>query len=213
VETDFVFAAFPGARTDGNRFVQDAVSRGALAVMSELPRPAEFIAPVQWIHVEHGRHALAIASRNFYATPDEKLFFTGITGTKGKTTTSYLIEAILKARGEITGLIGTIEYHLAGEILPAPNTTPESLDIMRFASQLLHLGGAHLISEVSSHALALGRVWGFHFHTAVFTNLTRDHLDFHGDMEHYGAAKHLIAKVGSNGLCPAWTISPNRCSR
>ena len=194
VETDFVFAAFPGMRTDGNRFAQDAVSRGALAVMSEGPRPADFFAPpsVPWIEVEHGRRALAIAARNFYGAPDDKLFFTGITGTNGKTTTSYLIEAILKARGQITGLIGTIEYHLAGEVLPAPNTTPESLDIMRFASRLLRQGGTHLISEVSSHALSLGRVWGFHFHTAVFTNLTRDHLDFHGDMEHYGAAKRLL---------------------
>jgi UDP-N-acetylmuramoyl-L-alanyl-D-glutamate--2,6-diaminopimelate ligase len=203
VGADFVFAAFPGARTDGRSFAQDAVSRGALAVMSESPRPEGFSAG--WIHVEHGRHALATAARNFYDAPDDRLFFTGITGTNGKTTTSYLIEAILKAHGEISGLIGTIEYHLAGEVLPAPNTTPESLDIMRFASELERRGGTHLISEVSSHALALGRVWGFHFHTAVFTNLTRDHLDFHGDMERYGAAKRLLF-APEEGPPPRWAV-------
>jgi UDP-N-acetylmuramoyl-L-alanyl-D-glutamate--2,6-diaminopimelate ligase len=179
------------------------MGRGALAVMSELPRPEGFSGP--WIQVEHGRHALATAARNSYGAPDERVFFTGITGTNGKTTTSYLIEAILKARGETTGLIGTIEYHLAGEVLPAPNTTPESLDIMRFAAELSRRGGTHLISEVSSHALELGRVWGFHFHTAVFTNLTRDHLDFHGDMERYGASKRLLF-APKEGPAPQWAV-------
>jgi UDP-N-acetylmuramoyl-L-alanyl-D-glutamate--2,6-diaminopimelate ligase len=203
VETDFVFTAFPGARSDGRAFAQDAISRGALAVMSESPRPAGFLAP--WIQVEHGRQALAGAARNFYRAPDDRVLFTGITGTNGKTTTSYLIEGILKAQGAITGLIGTIEYHLAGEILPAPNTTPESLEIMRFADELARRGGTHLVSEVSSHALSLGRVGGFHFHTAVFTNLTRDHLDFHGDMEHYGASKRLLF-VPTEGPAPRWAV-------
>jgi UDP-N-acetylmuramoyl-L-alanyl-D-glutamate--2,6-diaminopimelate ligase len=203
VGDDFLFAAFQGARTDGTAFSQDAINRGALAVMSELPRPENFTGP--WIQVEHGRHALATAARNFYGAPDKRIFFTGITGTNGKTTTSYLIEAILKAHGETTGLIGTIEYHLAGEVLPAPNTTPESLDIMRFAAELSRRGGTHLISEVSSHALELGRVWGFHFHTAVFTNLTRDHLDFHGDMERYAAAKRLLF-APQEGPAPQWAV-------
>lgn len=203
VGADFLFAAFPGSKADGRSFAQNAIGRGALAVLSEGPRPEGFSAP--WIQVEHGRRALATAARNFYHAPDQELFFTGITGTNGKTTTSYLIEAILKSRGEITGLIGTIEYHLAGEVLPAPNTTPESLDIMRFASELLRLKGTHLISEVSSHALSLGRVWGFHFHTAVFTNLTRDHLDFHGDMERYGAAKRLLF-APEEGPAPKWAV-------
>jgi UDP-N-acetylmuramoyl-L-alanyl-D-glutamate--2,6-diaminopimelate ligase len=203
VGTDFVFAAFPGARTDGRSFAQEALSRGALAVMSESPQPIGFSGA--WIQVEHGRHALAAAARNFYEAPDERIFFTGITGTNGKTTTSYLIEAILKAHGATTGLIGTIEYHLAGEILPAPNTTPESLDIMRFAAELARRGGTHLVSEVSSHALSLGRVWGLHFHAAVFTNLTRDHLDFHGDMERYGASKRLLF-VPQEGPAPLWAV-------
>jgi UDP-N-acetylmuramoyl-L-alanyl-D-glutamate--2,6-diaminopimelate ligase len=102
-------------------------------------------------------------------------------------------------------LIGTIEYRLAGETRPAPNTTPESLDMMRFAAELERKGGSHLISEVSSHALALGRVHGFHFHTAVFTNLTRDHLDFHDSMEAYAAAKSLLF-APEEGPAPDWAV-------
>jgi UDP-N-acetylmuramoyl-L-alanyl-D-glutamate--2,6-diaminopimelate ligase len=208
VGKDFVFFAFAGAHVDGRRFAQDALERGACAVASELPRPQGFSGPLfsrPWIEVEHGRHALASASRTFYGRPDERIHFTGITGTNGKTTTAYLIESILSEGGNVTGLIGTIEYRMAGEARPAPNTTPESLDVMRFAAELEQSGGTHLISEVSSHALALGRVYGFHFHTAVFTNLTRDHLDFHGTMEEYGAAKRLLF-MPKEGPAPPWAV-------
>ncbi|HTM47559.1 MAG TPA: UDP-N-acetylmuramoyl-L-alanyl-D-glutamate--2,6-diaminopimelate ligase [Bryobacteraceae bacterium] len=205
VEKGFLFFAFPGSRVDGRQFAQDALTKGALAVASELPRPVEFAGV--WIQVEHGRQALAVAARNFYHRPDERVLFTGITGTNGKTTTAYLIETLLRAAGKVTGLIGTIEYRLAGHVLPSPNTTPESLDIMRFASQLETRGGTHLITEVSSHALALGRVHGLRFHTAVFTNLTRDHLDFHGTMEEYGAAKRLLFKSPNPGQPgPRWAV-------
>ena len=132
VGKDFLFFAFPGSKVDGRQFARDAVGRGALAVVSELPPPEDFAG--RWIEVEHGRHALAVAARNFYQQPDERVLFTGITGTNGKTTTSYLIDAILREAGFVTGLIGTIEYRLAGERLPAANTTPESLDVLRFAS-------------------------------------------------------------------------------
>jgi UDP-N-acetylmuramoyl-L-alanyl-D-glutamate--2,6-diaminopimelate ligase len=201
VEKDFVFFAFAGSRVNGRQFAQDALAKGALAIASELPKPAEF--PGVWIQVEHGRQALAIAANTFYQHPDERVHFTGITGTNGKTTTAYLIETLLRAAGKITGLIGTIEYRLADEVRPSPNTTPESLDIIRFASELEARGGTHLITEVSSHALALGRVHGIQFHTAVFTNLTRDHLDFHGTMEEYGAAKRQLfaSKPG-----PRWAV-------
>jgi UDP-N-acetylmuramoyl-L-alanyl-D-glutamate--2,6-diaminopimelate ligase len=201
VERGFVFFAFPGSRVDGRRFAQNALDLGAVAVVSDLPRPAEFIG--DWIQVEHGRQALATASRNFYHHPDERILFTGITGTNGKTTTAYLIETVLRASGKITGLLGTIEYRLAGEVRPSPNTTPESLDVMRFATELEARGGTHLIAEVSSHALALGRVYGFHFHTTVFTNLTRDHLDFHGTMEEYGAAKR---RLFAGPPAPQWAV-------
>ncbi len=203
VGKDFLFFAFAGARVDGRRFAQEAVARGASAIVSDLPRPSEFAGP--WIQVEHGRRALATASRHFYNYPDERVLFTGITGTNGKTTTSYLLDAILQEAGFITGMIGTIEYRLAGEHLPAANTTPESLDLMRFAAELESRGGIHLISEVSSHALALGRVYGFRFHTAVFTNLTRDHLDFHNTMEEYAAAKGVLF-APPDSPAPWWAV-------
>ncbi len=198
VEKDYLFFAFAGSRVDGRRFAQDAIDRGALSTVSELPHPANFAG--EWIEVEHARQALATAARNFYQRPDERVLFTGITGTNGKTTTSYLIDSILREAGLITGLIGTIEYRMAGEVRPAVNTTPESLDILRFAKELEQRGGSRLIMEVSSHALALGRVFGISFHTAVFTNLTRDHLDFHHTMEEYAAAKALLF------ASPKWSV-------
>jgi UDP-N-acetylmuramoyl-L-alanyl-D-glutamate--2,6-diaminopimelate ligase len=207
----YLFFAFPGARADGRTFAQAAVDRGAIAVLSELRRPDGFSSIAPWLPVEHGRQALATAGRNFYRIPDEKLGVTGVTGTNGKTTTTYLIDSILRAAGSITAMIGTIEYHLAGKVLPAVNTTPESLDVFRILDELLLEAGPHpafATMEVSSHALALGRVYGFRFHTAVFTNLTRDHLDFHETMENYFAAKRLLFE--SNGGRPPLFAVINR---
>jgi len=203
VERDFLFFAFPGSRVDGRQFALDAVARGACAVVSEQPSPAGFPAP--WITVEHGRQAMAVAARNFYGRPDERVSFTGVTGTNGKTTTTYLIDAILRNAGKVTGMMGTIEFRMAGERRKAVNTTPESLDIMAFAAELEQKRGTHLTMEVSSHALELARVWGFSFHTAVFTNLTRDHLDFHGTMEQYAAAKRKLF-VPDHAAAPGWSI-------
>jgi UDP-N-acetylmuramoyl-L-alanyl-D-glutamate--2,6-diaminopimelate ligase len=203
VEKDTLFFAFQGARVDGRQFAREAVARGACAVVSELP-PAEDIA-VPWIQVEHGRKALAVAARNFYARPDERVRFTGITGTNGKTTTAYLTDAILRTEGRLTAMIGTIEYRMGEETRKAPNTTPESLDVIRLAAELEQRGGRYLTMEVSSHGLALARVYGTEFHTAVFTNLTRDHLDFHNTMEQYAAAKRLLF-VPAEGPAPRWAI-------
>jgi UDP-N-acetylmuramoyl-L-alanyl-D-glutamate--2,6-diaminopimelate ligase len=199
VSKDFLFFAFPGSRSDGRQFAADAVGRGAAAVASESERPEGFTAP--WIQVEHGRYALAIAARNFYGKLDEKLVLTGITGTNGKTTTAYLLDSILRAAGRTTAMIGTIEYHLAGRVLPAVNTTPESLDLHRIFAELAAAGGSHVTMEVSSHSLALGRVHGLHFSAAIFTNLTRDHLDFHQTMENYFAAKQSLFS-GAGGPPP-----------
>jgi len=203
VGSGFVFFAFQGARSEGRRFAEQALERGAVAVVSEQP-PLNGSTGT-WIQVEHGRQALSAAARAFYNDPDQRVHFTGITGTNGKTTTSFLVETVLRTAGYLTGLIGTIEYRLAGESRPAANTTPESLDIARFADELARRGGTHLVSEVSSHALALGRVDGFQFHTAVFTNLTRDHLDYHQTMEAYGAAKHLLF-APTEGPAPRWAV-------
>ncbi len=203
VEKDTLFFAFQGARVDGRQFAREAVARGACAVVSELP-PAEDIV-VPWIQVEHGRKALAVAARNFYARPDERVRFTGITGTNGKTTTAYLADAVLRAGGALTAMIGTIEYRLGEETRKAPNTTPESLDVIRLAAELEQRGGRYLTMEVSSHGLALARVYGIEFHTAVFTNLTRDHLDFHHTMEEYATAKRLLF-IPEEGPAPRWAI-------
>jgi UDP-N-acetylmuramoyl-L-alanyl-D-glutamate--2,6-diaminopimelate ligase len=199
----FLFFAFPGARVDGRQFALDAVARGAAAVVSESQAPAAF--PVPWIQTPHGRQTLALASRNFYGKPDERIGLTGITGTNGKTTTGFLVDSVLRAGGAVTALIGTIEYHLAGRVLPAVNTTPESLELVRIFDELERAGGTRATMEVSSHALALGRVYGLLFHTAVFTNLTRDHLDFHGTMEEYFAAKQLLF-TGAGAPAPPFAV-------
>ncbi len=199
----FVFFAFVGSRVDARRFAPQALEQGAIAVVCDEPRPEGFAGI--WIQAENSRHALAFAARTFYGKPDERVHFTGITGTNGKTTTSNLLESILREAGHITGLIGTIEYRLAGKVQRADYTTPEAIDFMRFAAELEKLGGDHLISEVSSIGLVLGRVHGFHFHTAVFTNLTRDHLDFHGTLEEYAAAKRLLF-APKEGPAPQWAV-------
>ena len=190
IQSGYLFFAFPGAKADGRTFAEQAIEKGALAVVSASAAPAGL--EERWIEVEHGRRALALAARRFYKAPDERLGLTGITGTNGKTTTAFLVDAVLRAAGKTTGLIGTIEYHLAGKVLPSVNTTPESLDLYRFLDELERAGGSHATLEVSSHALDLGRVHGMQFHTAVFTNLTRDHLDYHRTMEEYFAAKRML---------------------
>jgi UDP-N-acetylmuramoyl-L-alanyl-D-glutamate--2,6-diaminopimelate ligase len=194
----FLFFAFPGAKTDGRHFAAQAVDKGAAAVVSELPPPEGFGGV--WILTEHGRKTLAVAAGRFYEHPDSRISLTGITGTNGKTTTAYLLDSIFRQNGNITGMIGTVEYRLAGRRLPAVNTTPESLDLFEFLVELGREAGTHATMEVSSHALALGRVYAMQFHTAVFTNLTRDHLDFHGTMEEYFAAKEqLFLSQGAPG--------------
>lgn len=203
VQPGYLFFAFEGSKSDGREFARPAIEKGAAAVVSESEAPADFHGP--WIRVEHGRKALARAARNFYRSPDERLCLGAITGTNGKTTTSFLTDSILGAAGYTTALIGTIEYRLAGEVRPAVNTTPESLDLYRIFNELETVGGTHVTMEVSSHALALGRVFGISFHTAVFTNLTRDHLDFHGTMEDYFAAKQMLF-APPDAASPQWGV-------
>jgi UDP-N-acetylmuramoyl-L-alanyl-D-glutamate--2,6-diaminopimelate ligase len=206
VAPGYLFFAFPGARVDGREFAAQAVSKGAVAIVSELPAPADVSAP--WLQVAQGRQALGLAAKTFYGRLDEKIPLTGITGTNGKTTTSYLIDSILRTAGRTTMLAGTIEYHLGAKVLPAANTTPESLDLHRMLAELNGLapaGSTAATMEVSSHALSLGRVYGLQFQTAVFTNLTQDHLDFHHTMDDYFAAKRLLF-TGSGAPPPRFSI-------
>lgn len=186
IQPGWLFFAFAGTRTDGARFAPMAFEKGAIAVVSESARPEGFTGA--WLQVGHGRRTLALAARRFYdKTPG--IVLTGITGTNGKTTTSFLIDSVLRAAGFTTGLIGTIGYMIAGREHAGANTTPESLDLYRLLDELNSSGGTHATMEVSSHALDLGRVHGVQFHTAVFSNLTQDHLDYHGTMDAYFRAK------------------------
>ena len=191
VKPGCVFVAMRGESSDGNRFIDQAIQAGAVAVVTdsaaEQPRPG-----VAWAVVTHGRRALARVSANFYKKPAERIAITGITGTNGKSTTAFLVEAILTAAGRKSALIGTIEYHVAGKVLPAPHTTPEALDLNRILNEALGNGATEAVMEVSSHALAQERVYGVPFDVAVFTNLTRDHLDYHNSMEEYFAAKKTM---------------------
>lgn len=184
-----VFVAMRGETSDGNRFTDQAIAAGAVAVITDSDRTPENVA---WARVPHGRRAMATASANFYQHPAKKLSITGITGTNGKSTTAFLIESILQNAGRKTALVGTIEYHVAGAILPAPHTTPESLDLQKLFRDAVDAGVTDAVMEVSSHALVQQRVFGISFDLAVFTNLTRDHLDYHKTMDEYFAAKRIL---------------------
>src|SRR5271163_1354187 len=186
-----LFVAMRGESSDGNRFIDSAISAGAVAVVTD--SAAEKARPgVAWAVVPNGRRALARISANFYKRPAERIAVTGITGTNGKSTTAFLLESILTAAGRKSALIGTIEYHVAGKVLAAPHTTPEALELNRIFSEALGNGATDAVMEVSSHALAQERVFGVPFDVAVFTNLTRDHLDYHKTMEEYFAAKRVL---------------------
>src|SRR5271166_4106589 len=191
VKPGCAFVAMRGETSDGNRFIDQAIQAGAVAIVTD--SAAEKARPgVAWAVVPNGRRALARVSANFYKRPAERIAITGITGTNGKSTTAFLIEAILAAAGRKSALIGTIEYHVAGRVYPAPHTTPEALELARLFSEALGQGATDAVMEVSSHALAQQRVFGVPFDTAVFTNLTRDHLDYHKTMEEYFASKRVL---------------------
>ena len=191
VKPGCAFVAMRGETSDGNRFIDQAIQAGAVAIISDSPagKPR---AGVAWALVAHGRRALARVSENFYKRPAERLAITGITGTNGKSTTAFLIEAILTAAGRKSALIGTIEYHVAGRTYQAPHTTPEALELARLFQEAIAEGASDAVMEVSSHALAQQRIFGVPFDVAVFTNLTRDHLDYHKTIDEYFAAKRVL---------------------
>jgi UDP-N-acetylmuramoyl-L-alanyl-D-glutamate--2,6-diaminopimelate ligase len=193
-----LFVAVRGFHVDGHRFILQAVEQGAIAVVAEEDggKGGEGV-PV--IRVPDSRAALARIAAAFYGHPSRRLKLVGITGTKGKTTTSYLVKSIIEAAGRTAGLIGTIDYRVGNRIYPAPNTTPESLDLQKLLAEMADARAGYCVMEVSSHALALGRTDGCVFETAVFTNLAQDHLDFHNDMESYFQAKLLLFTALASG--------------
>jgi UDP-N-acetylmuramoyl-L-alanyl-D-glutamate--2,6-diaminopimelate ligase len=193
-----LFFALHGAKADGNAFIRDAVARGALAIASEEAAPPALPANVAWIQVRQARRALAVAAANFFGRPANALQLVAVTGTNGKTTTASLVDAILKASGAKTGLFGTIAYHTPLGEYPAPNTTPESVDLQGFLAEIRDAGGRYAVLEASSHSLAMDRLWGCHFAAAIFTNLTREHMDYHKTFEDYFAAKRgLLEGTGA----------------
>ena len=189
VKPGWCFVAIRGESTDGNQYIDKALQAGAAAIVSDSlpPRPG-----VAWAQVEHGRRALARLSANFYGRPAEKLAISGITGTNGKTTTSFLLNAMLRAGQRKTALVGTVEYRIEDERFPAPHTTPEALELNQFFARALQAGCTEAVMEVSSHALEQERVYGVPYDVAIFTNLTRDHLDYHLTMEKYFESKAIL---------------------
>ncbi|HEV2183072.1 MAG TPA: UDP-N-acetylmuramyl-tripeptide synthetase, partial [Candidatus Acidoferrales bacterium] len=204
-----LFFALQGEKEDGNRYVPDAVKRGAVAIASGQKRPSGIAENIAWIEMRPGaqRRVLASVVANFYGQPANALQLVGVTGTNGKTTTTYLIDSILRAARKKTGLIGTIGYRTPRGSRDAINTTPESLDLQQMFAEIRDEGGSAVVMETSSHALAMDRLWGCHFAAAVFTNLTRDHLDYHKTFEEYFAAKRRLFEGTGAGPADAAIVN------
>ena len=190
VKSEELFVAIKGQETDGNLYVGQATDLGAKVILSENLKPLGSRIP--WIQVAQGRRALAQAADNFYSHPTLDLRLIGITGTNGKTSTSYLIESILKEAGMRVGLLGTVGYRGPEWKASAIRTTPESSDLQRFFRNFVKMQCSDVVVEVSSHALMMERVYACRFRTAVFMNLTPDHLDYHNSMHHYFNAKRRL---------------------
>ncbi len=190
VSRDYLFAALKGEKKNGFDYVPDAVAKGAVAILSERTVPSDF--DLNWIKVRHARQSLALCSANFFSHPSRHLKVVGITGTKGKTTITYILESILKKSGLSTGVIGTISYRGPGLNIVAERTTPEAPDLQRMMKALVDQNATHCLMEVSSHSLDLDRVVGIDFDVTVFTNLSGEHLDYHQTMERYFEAKKKL---------------------
>ena len=198
VGRDFLFVAIKGFSVDGHDYIKDAVSRGAAAVIAECTvgvnnmRPLAVQESIAYLEVSDSREALALTSTAFYGHPSERLSLIGITGTNGKTTTSFITRSIIHAGGSNAGLLGSIRYMTGESTTTASNTTPESLDLQRYLSDMVSSDMEYAVLEVSSHALSLERVEGCQFDVAAYTNFSRDHLDFHHTMDEYFMAKCRI---------------------
>ncbi len=190
VRPDYLFVALRGTREDGAKYVEDAIQRGAVAIVSEHNDWAR--RDITHIRVEDARRAVAEIACAFHDHPSARLEMVGVTGTNGKTTTTFMIRDILRAAGRKPGLIGTVMYEMGARCIPANRTTPEAPDLQSMLAQMLTAGCSSAVMEVSSHALEQKRVWGIDFDVGVFTNLTRDHLDYHVTMERYFGAKTLL---------------------
>jgi len=190
VRPGWLYVAVRGHSQDGNQYVEEAVRRGASAVVSEArPMVPRTVAAV---HVASARLALARAALIFFGRPADSLRMIGVTGTNGKTTVAFMCSAILQAAGEHPGLIGTVRYEIGERVIPASRTTPDAAEIQQMLAEMVRKGCRSAVMEVSSHALDQDRVFGLEFDAAVFTNLSQDHLDYHGDFENYFRAKKKL---------------------
>jgi UDP-N-acetylmuramoyl-L-alanyl-D-glutamate--2,6-diaminopimelate ligase len=197
VTPGMVFVAIPGAHVDGHDFINSAIDKGASAIICERngfssPRATK-------IKVPDVREALARAAASFYHHPSTKLQVIGVTGTNGKTTVAFMVKELLEAAGIKTGLLGTVRYEIGDRVIPAQRTTPEALEVQQMMAQMVVSGCKACVMEVSSHALEQKRVAGIEFDVAIFTNLTQDHLDYHGTMENYFSAKQKLFTRTANG--------------
>ena len=186
-EKNSLFVAIAGLKTDGHQFIGDALAHGARFIIHErdFTPPADVTA----IRVRNSRQVLGRLGRNFFGHPSASLCLIAVVGTNGKTTITYLLEAILRAAGHLVGILGTVNYRYGDKSFPAPNTTPESFEMQRILREMTDHGVTHCVAEVSSHAIDLGRVDECAFDLGIFTNLTQDHLDYHRTMENYFQAK------------------------
>jgi len=207
VEPGGCFVAVPGLRQDARRFVPEAVRRGAALIVTE-GGPLDGI-PVAQVLVPSARRSLARLASAWHGHPSRSLTLVGITGTNGKTTTSYLVEALLRAKGHRTGVIGTVQYVVDDERRAASQTTPDALELQALLALMRERGVGGVAMEVSSHALALARAEGLAFDVAVFTNLTQDHLDFHGTLDDYRTAKRRLFELLAESSKPARTAVVN----
>jgi len=194
IEQGVIFAAMPGEHVDGHEFIKDAAAKGASAVLAE--KVTEAI-PVTQVIVRDIRAALSEVSARFYGEPSKRLKLVGVTGTNGKTTTTYIIESILKEAGFTPGVIGTINYRYGGRIYPAPHTTPQAPQLQKVLKEMADSGVTHCVMEVSSHSLEQRRVGDCVFSVVVFTNLTHEHLDYHRTMEEYFGCKKTLFKMAA----------------
>ncbi|MEE1013882.1 MAG: UDP-N-acetylmuramoyl-L-alanyl-D-glutamate--2,6-diaminopimelate ligase [Clostridia bacterium] len=195
-----LFVCITGFQTDGHKYAKTAVEKGAIAIVAE--HAVEDIG-VTCILVENSRRALAEMAAEFYGHPDRKFCLIGITGTNGKTTTTYLVKSVLEAMGKKVGLIGTNQNMIGTEVIPTHHTTPDSLELMRLFAMMAEKGADYVVMEVSSHSLALDRVAACSFDVGAFTNITQDHLDFHNTMEEYLAAKGILFRLAKAGAVNA----------
>ncbi|MDF2672032.1 MAG: UDP-N-acetylmuramoyl-L-alanyl-D-glutamate--2,6-diaminopimelate ligase [Clostridiales bacterium] len=198
VGKDSLFFCIPGIKTDGHLFANNAINSGASALV--ISKEVDASGDVTLIKVEDTRKAMAQISSNFYGNPSNSMSIVGITGTNGKTTSSFMLKSILNESGIKTGLMGTIYNIFDDEVEVAKRTTPESMDLQKKLSRMHHKGVEECIMEVSSHSLALDRVFGIKFKVGIFTNLTQDHLDFHLNMENYFRAKMKLFESCENAV-------------